>query len=314
MESEPLVGGTSIFAADKRRAVNSIPIFVNAILPWVVFTYTFYVWSFRFHFERAHQLIYVAALLVMVVAFPTYMAARLRRTSLNPTWFGYCAVSLLFASCLGVALGNENYGEYMQFYYKYDSLQSYPQVDVGREMGLHLLDAGRVYFGANARIDGKRSWHFKDGTMYCVAPIVSGSDETSTVDFWAVGADCCSESAPDFRCGEFSNPKARSGLRLLDDAVLPNYRLAAEQACELFGLHTTNPLFFTWTQDPVEEVLEYRNKGWAFFGLATLGFAVFSIISALLAAWKFSYIGRTPPQGPDATSRPHLRAMNGGGP
>lgn len=297
MESEPLVGELpkSVFAADKRRAVNSIPIFVNAALPWVVFSFAFYVWSFRFHFTRAHQLHWVAAMLSILVAIPAYLAWMQRRAgSLNPTWFGYCFVSLLFASCLGVALGNENYGAYMQFYYKYDALQSYPLVDVGREMGVHLLDAGRVYFGSNARIDGKRSWHFKDGTMYCVAPIISGSAETSTVDFWAVGSDCCAEGAPDFRCGEFMNPKARSGLRLLDDAVLPNYRLAAEQACELFGMHTTNPLFFIWTQDPVQEVMEFRNKGWNFFGLAMLGFLVFSVVSALVAAWKFSFLGRTP--------------------
>ena len=60
--------------------------------------------------------------------------------------------------------------------------------------------------------------------VYCVAPITTPSMLTQTLDFWAVGTDCCGTSSSDFRCGEYANPRARSGLRVLDESVLPNYR------------------------------------------------------------------------------------------
>lgn len=295
MEATPLVGDKrrSVFAADQRRTVNGVAIVLNAFLPWILFSTVFFLWSFRFHFEHGTKLVWVALVLALIVAVPTYATVHFRRQYLDPMWWGYTTVMLLFASCAGVALGNENYSNNMWFFYKYDSLQVYPLVDVGRELGVHLLDAGRVYFGSNAKIDGARSWHFKDGTLYCVAPVISSAgQETSSVDFWAVGTDCCSQSASDFRCGEYANGMARSGLRLLDESVLPNFRLAAEQACTLYGMHTTNPLFFIWTQDPVEDVMVYRNNGWTFFGLAIGGFLVLSVVAACLAAWRFAYIGR----------------------
>ena len=49
---------------------------------------------------------------------------------------------------------------------------------------------------------------------------MSGEAPLSTYDFWAVGVNCCGAAA-DFKCGEFSNPKAHAGLRLMSDEQRP---------------------------------------------------------------------------------------------
>jgi len=195
----------------------------------------------------------------------------------------------------GIYFGNWNYETNMWFAFKYDSMENYPSIDVGKELAVNVLDAGRVYFASTATIDRSQSWHFKDGTLYCVAPIVSKAGmQTKTLDFWAVGTDCCSDIASDFRCGEFTNMNARSGLRLLDESKLKMYRLAVEQATQQFKIHSTNPLFFEWTQDPLDDVQKFQIAGWSYFQLAVVFSLVVSTVVVMAATLKFAYIGRSP--------------------
>ena len=37
----------------------------------------------------------------------------------------------------------------------------------------------------------------------------------ASYDYWAVGVNCC--KGGNFRCGEYNNPKAKNGVRLMDD-------------------------------------------------------------------------------------------------
>merc|ERR1719502_2180472 len=66
--------------------------------------------------------------------------------------------------------------------------------------------------------------------LYCVAPIVKGNAQLTSYDFWAVGVNCCSGAQSDFRCGEYTNPHSKSGLRLMKDDQRPFYRLAVQQS------------------------------------------------------------------------------------
>jgi hypothetical protein len=274
--------------------MNGIPILLNVMAPWLLFCVVFYLWSFRFHFRYGTKLKYVLVGLAAVCCAPLYAWWDARKVTKDPSWFGYTTLTFILAVVCGASLGDENYKNNMWYYYKYDSMEAYPLVDVGKELGVNMLDAGRVYFSSDSRIEQETSWHFKDGTVYCVAPIKSSNMLTETLDFWAVGTDCCGTSAPDFRCGEFANPRARSGLRVLDESILPNYRLAVEQASALFHLHSTNPIFFIWTQDPLEDVLKYRQAGWNFFTLSVLGSLLLTVCLTFAAAVRFSFIGREP--------------------
>merc|ERR1719502_1744702 len=100
----------------------------------------------------------------------------------------------------------------------------------------------------------QRSIGFKNEDVYCVAPIRSANNTQSTFDFWAVGINCCSGHAPDFQCGEFSNPMARSGLRVMDLQARDNFRLAVKEAEAAFNIQAPHPVFMHWMMDPQAEV------------------------------------------------------------
>jgi hypothetical protein len=299
----------SVFTPHQKRRMNGIPIMINVFLPWIFFCVTFVIWSFKFHFRYPQFLPHIALVLVAVCLYPAYLLYDSRKRGQDPVWYGYSCVALLFALGSGVYLGDWNYHSNMWYAFKYGSMENYPSIDVGKELAVNVLDAGRVYFASTAKIDRSQSWHFKDGTLYCVAPIISSAGmQTKTLDFWAVGTDCCSDIASDFRCGEFTNMNARSGLRLLDESKLKMYRLAVEQATQQFKIHSTNPLFFEWTQDPLEDVQKFEIAGWSYFQLSVVFSLVVSVVLAGAATLKFSFMGRSPLKYEDSDDEnPHSR-------
>merc|ERR1719409_2645697 len=98
--------------------------------------------------------------------------------------------------------------------------------------------------------------------MYCVAPVI-GDKATSKVEYWAAGKNCC-EAQGDFRCGEYDNPKAHSGLVYLDSSSLmdypvPSFTKAAKEAEKLYGLSSSpDALFVKW----VEDVEDAQHSWW----------------------------------------------------
>merc|ERR1719453_1317349 len=118
----------------------------------------------------------------------------------------------------------------MQPYYTIQDLNAYPAVNPATTKGAKMMDAGRVYFAKGTGIDSQRAMGYRDDQLYCVAPIVHGNGKMASYDFWAVGVNCCSGVASDFRCGDYNKPQTRSGLRLIRDEQRPFYRLAVQQA------------------------------------------------------------------------------------
>merc|ERR1719158_2377819 len=138
----------------------------------------------------------------------------------DPMWYTFAALGFFLAVCLATVFGDMNFWYNMQPFYDIENLNTYPNINPAKEKGQQLMDAGRVYFANDARLDDKYAMGFKNLDLYCVAPIVVGSDQLASYDFWAVGLNCCSE---------FNNPHARSGLRLMRDDQRPFFRLAVQQ-------------------------------------------------------------------------------------
>eukprot|EP00971_Amphidinium_carterae_P319764 6355726-Amphidinium_carterae.1 len=128
------------------------------------------------------------------------------------TWSSFIAVSCLVGWALGLAVGDFIYGVHTRRGYEMQTLNTYPNVDPSEKSGQEVMDAGRIIFQVGTRLDLKRSMGFKNGQVYCVAPIVTPGKEPFSYDFWAVGTDCCSGLVSDFHCGEDSNPKASAGV------------------------------------------------------------------------------------------------------
>merc|ERR1719324_2031423 len=218
---------------------------MNIFLPWFLFSALYAVLSFSFHYQH-----------------PTWawlLAYRTKKRDRDPMWYTFATLALLLAVVLAAVFGDMNFWYNMQPFYDIENLNTYPSVNPAREKGQQLMDAGRVYFADGAALDMQKAMGFKNLDLYCVAPIVHGQEQLASYDFWAVGLNCCSGVSSDFRCGEFNNPHARSGLRLMRDDQRPFFRLAVQQAEAAYNIKATHPLFFYWMQDPVAEMNSYRD-------------------------------------------------------
>lgn len=113
-----------------------------------------------------------------------------------------------------------------------------------------------------------------------------------SVDFWAVGVDCCKPSGADFKCGPVSGAHtyARAGLRMIRDDIRPFYVMAVQEwAAARSGILVTHPLFFHWVEDPVAIIDGYYERALRTYGYAVSmfilgdGLFVFSFLWTLYA-------------------------------
>lgn len=281
-----------VYTPGNRRRMNLVAICVNIFLPWFTFSAIFAGMSFSLHYQRpvlAWLLVVVGLVAAAVTAF---MASRYYQGGRVDMWYTFSAIALLVATVTAAIFGDMNFWYNMQPYYDIENLNTYPSVNPAREKGQQLMDSGRVYFADGTGLDMRKAMGFKNLDLYCVAPIVHGEDQLASYDFWAVGINCCSGVSSDFRCGEFNNPHARSGLRLMRDDQRPFYRLAVQQAEAAYNIKATHPLFFYWMQDPVAEMNAYKDDGFKYYLLGMFTHFAFNLFCVVCAVVAFSKIGR----------------------
>jgi hypothetical protein len=239
--------------------------------------------SFKMHYAnpaRCWSIVLAALCAVLLVGF---FAARERvhevQSKGNPTWFSGLFVSMLIAWVSAVFIGDMNFYLHAVKFYDANNLNHYPDLDVSVTRGQQAMDGGSVTFAPGTRLDVSKSMAFRDDKTYCVAPVSNAKANATllTYDFWAVGTNCCSGIDQDFHCGEYTNPDARGGLRLMDDRERPFFRLAVQQAEAAYGIRASHPLFFTWTHDPVGKVNSERETGFQNFLMAIVGFFLFQL-------------------------------------
>lgn len=294
----PLKASTGFMLGDRRR-LNVVPICLNLFLPWILFTSLYAVMSFSIHYhspQLANILCVFGGVVVLAAAMLAWIAWRRKQLqefhNRDPTWFIFGFVAFLIAWILGMIIGDLNFSYNMQPYYDVLNLSSYPSVNPSSETGQQLMDAGRVYFSEGSALDLSKSMSFKNLDLYCVAPIVNTKEPLASYDFWAVGMNCCSSSHSSFHCGEFNNPHARSGLRLMRDDQRPFYRLAVQQAESAYNIRATHPLFYYWTSDPVAEINSYRDEGFKYFLVGVFTHFFFNMFCVACAVVGFSKIDR----------------------
>jgi len=282
-------------AKGQRRPMNIVAICLNIFMPWALFSIIYAVMSFSLHYQHPWLVNFIlafGAVLVLIACALAVRAWKKKRDGFSdrePTWFMFAAIALAIALCLAVVFGDINYWYNMQPFYDIENLNTYPSVDPSRDKGQQLMDAGRVYFKDGSRLDISKAMAFKNLDLYCVAPIVVGNQPLTSYDFWAVGVNCCSGAQSDFRCGEYTNPHSKSGLRLMKDEERPFYRLAVQQAESAYQIKAEHPLFFVWMQDPIAAVNQYRDDGFKYYllGIFThLAFSIFVVVCAVIAFSK----------------------------
>merc|ERR1719271_1613360 len=132
--------------------------------------------------------------LLLVPAFFAFMALIIWRIKLDakPMTLLFCITTIAWAS--GFGLGDNNFHVHMQPFYDIKKMNVYPSVDPSKYNGQQFMDAAQILFTPGSHLDIRKSMGFKDGQIYCVAPVVSGDANASQdmYDFWAVGMNCCS--------------------------------------------------------------------------------------------------------------------------
>lgn len=296
------VGAISLdasFARRQRQRMNLVAVCQCLFVPWITFCLVYAATGFYLHYSRPFicwLIVGFFAVMALALGGGAYASikSKLRQDSSHePTWFTFLFVTMGIAVSLGAVLGNMTFWNFTQKYYDYSALNDYSGVNVAETRGTQLMDGARVNFIPGTTLDLTKSMGFKNLNTYCVAPMtVTNKDNTRTelanYDFWAVGLDCCSGDMTDFHCGEYNNPKAKGGLRLLADDERSFYRLAVQQAEALYHVKATHPLFFYWTEDPVKEMESWIEEGYKYFFLAMIIHFGWQLLAVTLGIVGFS--------------------------
>lgn len=289
-------------ARGPRRRMNIVAVILALLVPVGVFAVVLAATSFSLHYQQPSIMyLIVGFTLVALLAVGAVALDAVRRKARNepqrePTWYVFIFATGLLAWVIALAAGSTNFHSNMQPFYDVLNLNTYPSVDPSKMRGQQMMDAGRVVFVDTARVDITKSMAFKNLEVYCVAPITldGGNSTFSTLasyDFWAVGLGCCSGAAADFHCGEFNNPRAHAGLRLMQDEQRPYFRLAVQQAEAAYNIKAPHPIFLHWMQDPIAEVNAYQDDGVKYFLLGLFSHFVFQLFLVIAAVIAFSKWG-----------------------
>lgn len=210
----------------------------------------------------------IASFLATSVVAALVASTRYRSHRPARSWIS-AATCMIICFLVSYWLGNRYWWRYMVNYYTWRDMASYVNIDPEMDRGQSFMDAGTVYFKEGSYVLRNHTIAFRNGLTYCVAPIVRapveyqpGSQElptvngfvlprSGTVDFWAVGTDCCGTSGNTFDCGDVNAFTARSGLRILDDTSRSMYLLGVQEWSATTGLPVRHPLFFSWVKDPI---------------------------------------------------------------
>lgn len=293
---EHLMKTRGVPARRRRTRVSVVPILFAVFLPSGVFLLSSAVMSFGVHCQSEALAWGVVAALVVVWFVMLAVARHFREHDPNPTWVSTLTLLCGLAIVGGTALGNYNFYVNYQPYCAMQDMQVAKNVNVSAESGQTYMDTGIFQFAPGTRLAASNTWHFKNGQLYCVAPLVGAETrpETGALDFWVVGKDCCSATASDFRCGAYDKPAAGlGGRRVMRDQDRLFYRLAVQQAESLYGIRTAFPIFMYYEENPLVGVNQWLNDSYNLFYLGLITCVAFALVAAAVASFCLSSLGRS---------------------
>lgn len=295
----------SAFTKGSRMRFNVLPLLVLSVVPWLIFVGVFGLTaSEAVYYQSLWVYIAIAAVTVFWLAC-ILVAVRARSSEPDPTWYAYFAMAVGIALFAGVICGSNLYEGYTLPVIELESLRTIKNLDVSKTSGKNVLDAGAFYFASGTEQSLWQSWHFKrapGGDLFCVAPLAAAggqAPETQSYDFWAVGKDCCSEAAADFRCGRPSNEDKPAALRITKEQDLVYYRLAVQQAESIHHYKSESPIFVEWYEDPEQQIDDWRTECYehVIFG-SILAFVYFLFLLTLFSV-RYAWLGRRYPRATD---------------
>lgn len=282
----------------RRKRLNVCAIFICLFVPWLLFCFLYWLISFQWFYRQPAVCVVIAVLALAFVGYLGFKAYDAVKKSgdheYEHTWYIFLFLTSLLAWCLALYAGYHLFYHLMEPYYGIANLGKYAGVDPHLTPGEQLMDSGHVVFKPGTHLDLSKSMSFRNNDIYCVAPIVTANYSVigapKSFDYWAVGTNCCcgdTIKAANFQCGEYMNPKANAGLRLMKDVERPFYRLAVQQAIGAYGIRANHPLFFHWVQDPVAAEEAYNWEGHRQYLIGAYSHFAFQLLAVCLATCAF---------------------------
>jgi len=289
-------------ARSRRKRLNCVPTLLALFLPWLLFLFVYSIVAFEFHY-----LLPMCTLCVMLIisGFCLHLAqSSYAKYKIGDDWFYsvYMSCAFIFVVVMAWVIADQTFWTWMQPAINADKLAEYSNVDPSSHMarngavvpttGKRYQDAGKIYFSDNAVLDQSKAMSFKLGHSYCVAPIVNPDcTKNCGYDFWAVGVDCCSDDAADFRCGEYHNVQAKSGVRMMYEWERPYFRLAVLEAEGAHQIMSSHPVFLYWMEDPVGTVRKWKMVGYKRFMLGMFGIFILNGCALMfMLKWRMLHL------------------------
>mmetsp|Transcript_29290 Transcript_29290/g.83254 ORF Transcript_29290/g.83254 Transcript_29290/m.83254 type:complete len:327 (+) Transcript_29290:138-1118(+) len=261
---------------------HTVSLGLLVLLPAMMFSLVSMLFSFLYHRLPAACWTFIG--LCLCTSF-LFMLARPVRDGPR-YWFNLGCLCLL-ATAAAYLASFWNLHKNFDMYWAYDGQRSYANVSPS-DQALARLDAGKLLFNSEARVDPTAAVGIVDGDRrYCVAPIVAGA-RTGRVQFWAAGVNCCGADGTKFACDEVGSKYAHSGLVFLDYGKradwLEMFRRAASEAGASHGaVPAKDALFVSWVEDPEVAQQAFWSEGVRFLvGTSLTYLGASAIIGSML--------------------------------
>jgi len=287
--------------------LQPMEIFCGVFWPTLMFVYIFRVnigwWRHSMWLETAVATVVLPILYNTWHSFNVYKL--IRQDAYIKRWKFVMNVVMWFTIGYAIFQSDKAYWRFAKSFYDFQNMASYINIDPSVDRGQTYMDGGQVYFKEGTRVEISKAIAFQEDEIYCVAPIVqqsmdSGGDTSGkslsgnslkmppsgTVDFWAVGINCCDPSGLNFKCGDVKNPLARAGLRELRDDTRPFFLMAVQEWTAWLRMPAKHPLFFHWVQDPLLQVDMYWFNAMKMFYISVSN----CVIGALAGTFLFQFL------------------------
>jgi len=286
-----------------RQNQRGLDVFLAAVVTTLAFALNFIAMGFNLRYESLNAAVAigpcVSFVLVVVLSLLIYTRYRRRRTI---RLLLAMAIGTGFGAVAGMVCADKEYWEYAVRYYSYQDMASYTNVDPSLEVGQTFMDAGVIYFRDGSAVHHDNAIAFHNHDTYCVAPILRPASlaqqgdsklplpPSGTVDFWAVGLNCCGENGENWTCGTGNMLFARSGIRLLNDHDRSMFLLGVQQWAANARFPARHPLFFEWVADPITEIDRINEEAWDVFWIDLFVFIVVSFVGSFLLVWMLQKV------------------------
>mmetsp|Transcript_95153 Transcript_95153/g.268871 ORF Transcript_95153/g.268871 Transcript_95153/m.268871 type:complete len:395 (+) Transcript_95153:134-1318(+) len=271
------------------------------LLPWMTFAWVLMLWLLLRHYSLTVTLL--LTVLIGLAAFGCIVAWHRGITTKRRLPLLAIGILTFAAVVFGVIFGDWGWNSVWRQYWWTRTGHRYQRNDASTVAGART-DASVVGFWnsdtestmADTSVDVFQSAGYRNGHIYCVAPILSPPVVASghpLVNYWAIGVDCC-ENLGSFTCDDSRNYLGGYGVVMLEggypcpECGAENFRNAVKKAESAFGLNTAaGALKVRWVRDPAS--VEWQLTWRAFVFLLLCCVLAFPVCFA--CAWVFWYKG-----------------------